>query len=139
MIDPPYSTMPGRSRRASAIAAAGIVLSHATRQTSASNMCPRATSSIESAMTSRLTSEVFMPSVPMVMPSEMAIVLNSIGFAPAARIPDFTGTARSRSPKLQGMVSSQQLETPTKGLEMSSAVRPMAWRKERAAARSRPW
>ena len=37
----------------------------------ASNLLPRATNSIESAMTSRLTSEAFMPSAPMVMPSEM--------------------------------------------------------------------
>src|SRR5712692_3092762 len=138
MIDPPYSTIPGRSIRASAIAEAGMVLSHAQRQHSASNMWPRATSSIESAITSRLTSEVFMPSVPMVMPSEMAIVLNSIGLAPAARIPALSGTASSRNPKLQGIVSSQQLETPMNGLSMSAALRPIAWRKERAAARSRP-
>ena len=32
-------------------------------------------------MTSRLTSEAFMPSVPMVMPSLMEMVLNSIGRA----------------------------------------------------------
>ena len=31
-----------------------------------------------------------MPSVPIVMPSEMAIVLNSIGVPPAARTPSFT-------------------------------------------------
>ena len=80
-----------------------------------------------------------MPSVPIVMPSEIAIVLNSIGFAPARRIPDFSGPASSRSPKLHGIVSDQQLETPMKGLSMSSALRPMAWRNERAPARSRPW
>src|SRR5450759_394252 len=102
-------------------------------------MCPRATSSMESAMTSRLTSEVFIPSVPIVMPSEMAIVLNSIGLAPAARMPAFKGPASSRSPKLHGIVSLQQLETPTNGLPMSADVRPIAWRNERAAARSRPW
>ena len=61
-------------------------------------MCPRVTSSIESAITSRLTSEVFIPSLPIVMPSEMAIVLNSIGLAPAALIPRFSGSASSRSP-----------------------------------------
>ena len=121
------------------MAEAGIVLSHAHRQHIASNMWPRATSSIESAITSRLTSEVFMPSLPIVMPSEMAIVLNSIGLAPAALMPAFSGTASSRRPKLQGIVSVQTLETPTNGLSMSSAFRPIAWRKERAAARSRPW
>jgi hypothetical protein len=36
------------------------------------------------------------------------------------------------------MVSSQQFETPTNGLLMSSGVSPIAWRKDRAPARSRP-
>ena len=34
-------------------------------------------------MTSRLTSDVFIPSVPIVMPSLIAMVLNSIGVPPA--------------------------------------------------------
>ena len=76
--------------RASAMAAAGIVLSQPTTQTTASNICPRQTSSIESAINSRLTSEARMPSVPMVSPSEIAMVLNSIGVPPAARMPSFT-------------------------------------------------
>jgi len=121
------------------MAEAGIVLSHAHRATIASNMCPRPTSSIESAITSRLTSEVFMPSVPIVMPSEMAMVLNSIGLAPAARMPAFKGAAISRRPKLHGIVSVQTFDTPMNGLSMSALVSPIAWRKERAAARSRPW
>jgi hypothetical protein len=56
---------------------------------------PRATSSIESAITSRLISEARIPSVPIVMPSEIDTVLNSIGVAPAARTPAFTCSARS--------------------------------------------
>src|SRR5439155_16754014 len=139
MIEPPDGRKPGRSMRTSAIADAGIVLSQAHSVTRASNMWPRPTSSIESAITSRLTSEVFMPSLPIVMPSEMAMVLNSMGLAPAARMPALTGTASSRNPKLHGIVSSQQLETPTKGLLRSSGVKPIAYRKDRAAARSRPW
>ena len=55
-----------------------------------------ATSSMESAMTSRLTSEAFMPSVPIVTPSETAIVLNSIGVPPAARMPSLTNSASRR-------------------------------------------
>src|SRR4029077_20914328 len=105
---------------------------------SASNMCARPMSSIESAITSRLTSGAFMPSVPMVMPSEMAIVLNSMGFAPAPRMPALTGTASSRRPKLHGIVSVQQLDTPMNGLSMSSRVSPIACRKARAGARSVP-
>ena len=72
------------------MAAPGIVLSQPTSATMPSNMWPRPTSSMESAMTSRLTSEAFMPSVPMVTPSLMAMVLNSIGVPPAARIPSLT-------------------------------------------------
>ena len=37
-----------------------------------------------------------MPSVPMLTPSLTAIVLNSIGVPPAARMPSLTFTARSR-------------------------------------------
>ena len=84
------------SRRASAIAAPGIVLSQPTRTTSASNRLPRATSSIESAITSRLTSDVRIPAEPIVMPSEIETVLNSIGVPPPARIPALTWTASSR-------------------------------------------
>ena len=78
-------------------------------------MCPRATSSIESAITSRLTSEVFMPSVPIVMPSLTATVLNSIGVPPAARTPSFTFSASRRRWKLHGIVSVQVFAIPTIG------------------------
>ena len=57
---------------------------------------PRATSSIESAMTSRLTSDARMPGEPIVMPSEIDTVLNSIGVPPAARMPALTRSASSR-------------------------------------------
>ena len=79
-------------------------------------MCPRAISSIESAITSRLTSEARMPSVPIVIPSEIATVLNSIGVPPAARTPSFTFSARRRRWKLQGIVSVQVLAMPMIGL-----------------------
>ncbi len=93
---PPYRMRPGTSSRSSAMAAAGMVLSQPTRQRMPSNMWPRATSSMESAMTSRLTNEAFMPSVPMVTPSLMAMVLNSMGVPPAARTPSLAFTASSR-------------------------------------------
>ena len=91
-------------------------------------MCPRATSSIESAITSRDTSDVFMPSVPMVMPSLIAMVLNSIGVPPASRTPRFTCSASARSVKLHGMVSVQVFAMPTMGRPMSRSVRPIAFR-----------
>ena len=47
-------------------------------------------------MTSRLTSDPRMPSVPIATPSETEMVLNSIGVPPASRIPSLTHWARSR-------------------------------------------
>src|SRR5438093_735129 len=102
-------------------------------------MCPRATSSIESAITSRETSEVFMPSVPMVMPSLIAMVLNSMGVPPASRTPRFTCSASRRRLKLHGMVSVQVLAMPTSGRARSASEKPVAWKDERAGARSRRW
>src|SRR3954469_5899944 len=52
------------SSRPSAITAAGIVLSQPTMQTRPSKRWPRATSSIESAITSRETSDARIPDVP---------------------------------------------------------------------------
>src|SRR5918998_361163 len=116
----------------------GIVLSQPDSATTASNMWPRATSSIESAMTSRLTSDVFIPDVPMVMPSEMATVLNSIGVPPAARIPSLTFAASARRPKLHGIVSVQVDATPMIGFESASLSNPIPCRYARAGARAGP-
>ena len=91
-------------------------------------MWPRAISSIESAITSRETSDVFMPSVPMVMPSLMAMVLNSIGVPPASRTPRATCSASSRRLKLHGIVPIHVLAMPTMGRSMSRSVKPIAFR-----------
>jgi hypothetical protein len=93
-MEPEYTMVPGIPSRACAIAAAGRVLSQPTMVTSASNMWPRPTSSMESAITSLLTRLVFIPCVPMVMPSEMAMVFNSIGVPPASLMPSLTFSAR---------------------------------------------
>jgi hypothetical protein len=63
---PPNRITRGRCSRARAMAAADTVLSHKTMQARASNMWPPETSSIESAISSWLTSEAFIPSAPMV-------------------------------------------------------------------------
>ena len=78
------------------MAAPGIVLSQPTRQTTPSSRWPRTTSSIESATTSRLMSEAFMPSVPIDTPSLTDTVLNSMGVPPAARMPSLTCSASRR-------------------------------------------
>ena len=90
-------------------------------------------------MTSREMSEVFMPSVPMVMPSEITTVLNSRGVPPAWRIPALTCLARPRRPKLQGPSSVQVLAMPMRGLRRASASKPAARYIARAPARDGPW
>ena len=126
------------SSRPAAITAAGFVLSQATRHTSPSNMCPRQTSSIESAITSREMRLVRMPSVPIVTPSEIAIVLNSIGVPPASRTPRLTSSASSRWFRLHGIVSIHVVTTPMFGLARSSSVKPTAFSIDRAPARPGP-
>ena len=99
----------------------GIVLSQPLSAMTASKKWPRATSSIESAMTSRDTSEVFIPVVPIVMPSEIAMVLSSIGVPPASRMPSLTLAASARRWKLHGIVSIHVEATPMIGLESASS------------------
>ncbi len=99
----------------------GIVLSHPLMATTASNMCALTTSSIESAISSRLGSEARMPGVPIVIPSEIAIVLSSIGVPPAARIPSLTLAASTRRWKLHGIVSIDVLATAIRGLLSASS------------------
>ena len=67
------------------------------------------------------TSEVFMPLVPIVMPSEIAIVLSSIGVPPAARMPSLTFAASARRWKLHGIVSIHVEATPMIGLASASS------------------
>jgi hypothetical protein len=57
----------------------GRLLSQPANETRASKRSACMTVSTESAMTSRLTSEARMPSWPIEMPSDTAIVMNSIG------------------------------------------------------------
>src|SRR5262249_25824800 len=137
-IEPPYNTRPGTLTRASAMTAAGIVLSQPTRATTPSRLLPRTTSSIESAITSRLTREARMPSVPIAMPSEIETVLTSSGVPPAARMPSLTDAASSRRCRLQGPISIHVLAIPINGLRRSASEKPAALNIARAPARCGP-
>ncbi len=130
--------MPGTLSRASAIAPPGMVLSQPTSTTRPSNPLPRATSSIESAITSRLISEARIPSVPIVMPSEIDTVLNSIGVAPAARTPAFTCSASVRRLRLHGPISIQVFAMPMSGFLRSASENPAPLSIARAGARLGP-
>ena len=62
------------------------------------------------------------------IPSEIAIVLNSIGVPPASRIPSLTLALSARRWKLQGIASIQVLATPTMGLASASSSKPIPYR-----------
>ena len=72
-------------------------------------------------MTSRETSDARIPSVPIEMPSETAMVLNSIGVPPASRMPALTCSASARRCTLQGVTSVQVLATPMSGFSRSAS------------------
>ena len=79
MIEPAYMKTEARSRRAAAISMPGSDLSQPASSTDPSRRSALITTSTESAMTSRETSEKCMPSWPIEMPSETEIVPNSRG------------------------------------------------------------
>src|SRR5262245_27866490 len=103
-----------------------------------SNRWPRATSSIESAIRSRDTSDARMPSVPIETPSDTAIVLNSSGVPRARRMPSLTCRASTRWLRLHGIVSIHVVATPISGRARSASVKPAPLSIARAAARSTP-
>ena len=77
--------------------------------------------SIASAITSRDTSEYFMPSVPMEMPSVTVIVPNICGIAPAARAAASAASASGWMPALHGFIVEWPLAMPTMGLSKSAS------------------
>ena len=135
---PPYRNAAGTSSRAQAISIPGSDLSQPAMATSASKRSALTISSTESAMTSRLTSEDFMPSVPIEIPSDTAMVPNSNGTAPACRTPSLAAVASPFRCRLHGVTSFQDEATPTCGRSRSSSLSPTARSIARAAARDGP-
>ena len=137
-IVPPYRNAAGTSSRAQAISMPGSDLSQPAIATSASNCSACTISSTESAMISRLTSDDFIPSVPIEMPSETAIVPNSNGTAPACRTPSLAAAASPFRCRLHGVTSFQEEATATCGRPRSSSLSPTARSIARAGARPGP-
>ena len=77
---------------------------------------------MQSAITSRLTSEYFMPSVPMDMPSEMVGVPNTCALPPASSMPAMAASASLCRPELHGVIVLWPLATPTMGFLKSSSL-----------------
>jgi len=89
-------------------------------------------------MTSRDTSEHFMPAWFMLMPSETEMVVNARGVPPAARTPAWACAACSARLPVQGVVSPAVLTIPMKGRAMATSSSPMARMNTRCGARSTP-
>jgi hypothetical protein len=96
-----------------AIIRPGSVLSHPATPTSARSPLARAVCSTESAIRSRLASELRMPSLPIAIPSVTVMVVNSCGAPPAAETPCITARAWRRRAMLHGAASFQVDTTPT--------------------------
>ncbi|MNL68030.1 hypothetical protein D3C87_1926910 [compost metagenome] len=100
----------------------GMFLSQPPMTTTPSIHCPWAAVSIQSAMTSRETSEYFIPSVPMDMPSEMVGVPNTWGLALDDRMASIAASAKRCRPLLQGVIVEWPLATPIMGLLKSASL-----------------
>ena len=87
-----------------AINAPGMFLSQPPTAITPSRLCARHTVSIESAITSRDTSEHFMPSVPIEMPSLTVIVPNICGMPPVSWIARAARAESSPRPSLHGVM-----------------------------------
>src|SRR5262245_37289571 len=66
------------------------------------------------------------------------MVVNSRGVPPALATPALAAAAWAARVRLQGVISPAVLTTPMKGWAMASSLSPMARRKARCGARSRP-
>ena len=71
----------------------GTILSQFGMSTRPSKACAVAIASMESAISSRLAKENFMPGCPIAIPSQTPIAGNSIGVPPAAATPSFAASA----------------------------------------------
>ena len=91
-----------------------------------------------SAMTSRDTSEYFMPSVPMPMPSVTVGKPKTCGIAPTSFNAAIARSTSGWIPALHGFIVLWPLATPTIGLSKSSSRNPTARSMERFGERATP-
>src|SRR2546426_12308722 len=108
-----------------AMSAPGMFLSHPPTATNPSMPMQPTTVSMESAMTSRETSEYFIPSVPIEMPSETVMVSKMMALPPASLAPDSAMRASWSRCMLHGVTMLQVEAMPMRGLEKSSGLKPM--------------
>src|SRR6267142_6783322 len=125
--------------RAIAIIAPGMFLSQPPTQTTPSIIWPFTAVSIASAITSRETSEYFMPSVPMPIPSVTVGKPKTWGMAPAALTAAIARSTSGWMPALQGFMVEWPLATPTIALSKSPSPNPTARSIARLGERASPW
>src|SRR5690242_7143162 len=124
--------------RAIAIIAPGMFLSQPPTHRTPSISWPFTAVSIASAITSRETSEYFMPSVPMPMPSVTVGKPNTWGIAPAAFTAATARSTRGWMPALQGFMVEWPFATPTIALSKSPSPKPTARNIARLGERASP-
>ena len=121
-MGPPLTRMEGMFSRAAAISMPGTILSQLGTSTRPSKQWARAMVSTESAISSRLGSEYFMPVCPMAMPSHTPMAGTRTGVPPAMRTPSFTAWASLSRWEWPGTISLKALTTPMSGRSSSSSV-----------------
>jgi hypothetical protein len=130
--------MPGTFIRAIAIMPAGMFLSHPPTTSTPSMHWPLTDVSMASAITSRDTSEYFMPSVPMPMPSVTVGTPNTCGIAPSDLSAAIARSTSGWMPALHGFIVLWPLATPTIGLSKSPSPNPTARSMARLGERATP-
>jgi len=121
-MGPPLTTTAGMLSRRAAISIPGIILSQLGIRTRPSNGWAMAITSTESAISSRLAREYFMPSWFMAIPSQTPMVGNSTGVPPACRMPAFTASAIISRWMCPGIISLAEFTTPIIVCLISSSV-----------------
>ena len=91
-IGPPLTNTVGTFILAAAIKSPGTFLSQFGTITRASNWWARAITSVESAISSLLAREYFIPSWPIAIPSHTAMAGNTTGVPPAMATPSFAAS-----------------------------------------------
>ena len=94
--------------------------------------------SIASAITSRDTSEYFIPSVPMPMPSVTVGTPNTCGIAPASFSAAIARSTSGWMPALHGFIVEWPFATPTIGFSKSPSPKPTARSIARFGERAMP-
>src|SRR6266850_6403341 len=131
--------MPGTFMRAIAIMPPGMFLSQPPTTSTPSIAWPLTLVSIASAITSRDTSEYFIASVPMPMPSVMVGTPKTCGLAPAASSAAIALSTSGWMPALHGFMVECPLATPTIGFSKSPSPNPTARSIARLGERASPW